>query len=389
MRNRIYVGTKIIIGRIVLFLNVKIRAGINWVKKMVVPKYHIIRIITIRFIKINGGDTFLIVLCLGISYILFTVIKKDTGTDIDFKKILEIILTINGAFSAILITYLFNRVSWKKERKLELYNEAEAYSKKITEFRRMLKELTDYYQVWDNDDQTHGLLHTGKYRAVDFYDFEKENRSDYKSPQHKLINELKNNPNFNYGNSVWYLAMISFVVQRSPQFIYHEELYNDFDFKGVYSIEIVERWLDCEIMGTIGYYKNKNVKWINYYALRNKHDQMLAAASRINKKYENRSLDNSLIIDIAEEMNSFILKNLHTCLIELRKGIRGLELLITLLISISLFFGVILPVILLLLASKEPWFFLTSSIIATLNIGLILFFLLKLPFLVNKELKWL
>ncbi|MCK9403910.1 MAG: hypothetical protein M0Q26_10970 [Chitinophagaceae bacterium] len=204
-----------------------------------------------------------------------------------------------------------------------------------------------------------------------------------------MIDKLIANPNFSYGSSVWYLAMISFAVQRHSEFVYHKELYKDYNYDGIYTLEAVQRWLDCDILGAIGYYKYRNSQVINYYALRGENtDYILDAAKRINKKYETRELDNSLILDIAEELNILHLPNLRSCLVVLGKGIRDLELLITILILSSLLFGVLIPVILLILASKENWFHYAVSIISSINIGLILFFILKLPFFINKELKW-
>ena len=63
-------------------------------------------------------------------------------------------------FSAILVTYFFNRISITLDSKKEDYNDAVIFSQKITDFSRILKRLTDFYGVWQNDESTKGLFLT-------------------------------------------------------------------------------------------------------------------------------------------------------------------------------------------------------------------------------------
>jgi len=72
----------------------------------------------------------------------------------------------------------------------------------------------------------------------------------------------------------------------------------------------------------------------------------------------------------------------------LEKGIQGLNLLLNILISLSLFFGVLLPLV-LFLNSKEEWFNLMVVVTVSINCGMISYFILKFPFLINKEIKWI
>lgn len=269
-----------------------------------------------------------------------------------------------------------------------MYKEAISLSQKITDFRRILYKLTLYYNVWD-DKYSKKLLDGTKFRHIDFYDYRLQMVSDYKSKDATLIDEYSNHADFSEGISTLYLAMVSLVKNRKSEFLNQEELYNDFEHQDVYDFDIVVRWLRCDIMSIIWYWLNQDRNWINYEALSKKDKEyMLAAASRINSKYEGRELNNKLLEELAGDMDTHYLKELYSRLRSLKKGINDLNLLIMILISISLFFGVLIPFILFLLNSTGYWYSTTVAAIASINAGLIVYFILKFPFLINRELKW-
>ncbi|MCK9404713.1 MAG: hypothetical protein M0Q26_15070 [Chitinophagaceae bacterium] len=72
------------------------------------------------FLKKYGGTIVILGISFALSFIMYKKMIGISNKDYDYKKVLEILLTINGVFSAILITYLFNRITWKKDRKLDL-----------------------------------------------------------------------------------------------------------------------------------------------------------------------------------------------------------------------------------------------------------------------------
>lgn len=324
-----------------------------------------------------------------LSLFVFYEIRTNPLIKFDKGATLTNLLTINGIFSAILITYLFTRITWSKDRKLELYNESISLSQKITEFRRILNKLTLYYNVWVDDDKySKKLIDHGKFKSIEYYDYRKQMVSDYKPKDAKLIEEFYKHENYSEGISTLYLAMVSLVRNRKVEYDFPEELYKDFEHKGLYNFKVVERWIDCDIMSTIWYWLNKNRNWINYAALGNDKEYILAAAARINEKYKGHELNNKLLEELADDFGSHYLKELYLNLRSLKKGIQDLNLLIMVLISVSLLFGVLIPFILFLLNSNGYWYSTTVAAIASINAGLIVYFILKFPFLINRELKW-
>jgi|GEM_PF-2238092 len=348
-----------------------------------------LRMPQLRIKNLSWENVILIAISCSLTLFVFHQIRTNPLIKLDSRATLTNLLTINGIFSAILITYLFTRITWSKDRKLELYNEAISLSQKITEFRRILYKLTLYYNVWNEDKYAKKLIDHGKFKHIDFYDYRLKMTSDYEPKDSLLIDEYCNHENFSEGISTLYLAMVSLVKNRKSEFLIQEELYSDFEHKGIYDFNVVLRWLECGIMGTMWYWLNQNRNWIYYDALgENDIEYILAAASRINSKYKGKELNNKLLEELAGDMDAHYLKELYSRLRSLKKGIQDLNLLIIILITFSLFFGILLPFLLFLLSSIEFWYSTFVALIASINIGLISYFVLKFPFLINRELKW-
>jgi hypothetical protein len=316
------------------------------------------------------------------------VLQESKFKTLETASVLSNLLTVHGAFSAILITYLFSRITWLKERKFEVYKEAISISQKVTEYRRILNKLTSYYQVWQSDKATKSLLEHGKFKHIDFCDFKYALLSDNKPANKELVYELNDHPDFKEGQSQLYLAMLSLVRNRkSTTKEYPEELYKDFSHNGIYNIEVVGRWLDCGVFSSIWYWLDKEYSYINYSALRNDREYILAAAGRINKKYEGYELDNKLLKELADDFHEHYLVELYQKIRELKEGATGLNLLILALITVSLIFGVLSPFTLVLLKTEALWFLKIVAMLSSINAGLIAYFTFRFPVLVNNELK--
>jgi len=349
-----------------------------------------IRRLFIAFKRLPWLHILVLLICITLSVTVFLLLKSKCFKTFDTSTTLTNLLTVNGVFSAILITYLFSRITWSKERKLEVYKDAISISQKVTEYRRILNKLTTYYQVWDSDKSTKSLIDHGKFKTIDFYDYRLSSISDYEPKNYELIQELRKHIDFKEGQSTLYLAMVSLVRNRNnPHYEWQGELYKDFELNGIYNIKAVEKWLDCEIFGTIGYWFDQDYNFMNYSALQNDKNYILSAISRINKKYEGQELSNKLLKDVTDDFSSHYLNELYLKLKELKKGVTDLNLIIIVLITISLIFGVLTPFGLLLIQAKTYWFSFIVGIVASINAGLIAYFILRFPTLINRELKWI
>lgn len=330
-----------------------------------------------------------LIICFLLSSSVFLVLKCNCFKTFDTTNTLTNLLTVNGVFSAILITYLFSRITWSKERKLEIYKDTISLSQKITEYRRVLNKLTTYYKVWNNDKITKSLIDHGKFKTIDFYDYRLSSISDYEPHNYQLIKEFRAHDDFNEGRSTLYLAMVSLVKNRNnPDFEWQEELYKDYEVNGIYNIKAVEKWIECGIFRTICYWLDQDYDFMNYTALKNDNEYILSAITRIDKKYEGQPLSNNLLKEITDDFDSHYIKELYMRQKELKKGITDLNLIIIILISFSLIFGVLMPFGLLLIQTKDHWFSFMVGIVASVNTGLISYFILRFPTLISRELKW-
>ena len=138
------------------------------------------------------------IISIQLAILLFVTLSNRTSEPEFTKNSLELILTINGLFSAILVTYFFNRISWILSINKETHEEAVLFSQKITEFRRILKKLTEFYGVWEDDNATKSLLNQKPYKHIDYYDLKMLSISDYEPEDKELIEKLQNDliPNY-------------------------------------------------------------------------------------------------------------------------------------------------------------------------------------------------
>ena len=336
-------------------------------------------------------------ICLGIIsiqlaiYLFITLDNRVTEPEFS-KNSLELILTINGLFSAILVTYFFNRISWMLGQKKEIYDEAVEFSQKITEFRRICSKLTEYYQVWIDDNATRSLLEHGTYKHIDYYDYKMLYMSDYKPSEAELvlIEKLRQDSRYKEGLSDLYLGMISLVRNRKSRNILRDrELYKDFQKKGIYNLEWVEKCVEVDYASRLWYWFSNDYAFINYHALsRDSKEYIMSAFTRIDPKYKDSELNNNLMAEICDDMNEHYFKELYQLLLKLRKGLSDINLLIFTTLIASLVFGVLLPFFIYFNpVSAELKNIFTKGLIG-INFGLLFFFITNLYGIVKKEITW-
>ena len=303
---------------------------------------------------------------------------------------LEIILTINGLFSAILITFFFNRLSQIWTVKKELFDEATHFSQKITDFRRVCLKLTERWGIWEDDDATKNLFDYGKFKHIDYYDYKLMSFSDYKPVDIKLIDELYEHKNFKEGMSGMYLAMISLVKDRkSDQIIPDSELYGDYQRKGIYTSKFVQRAMEIEYFSTMWYFFDKNYSLIKYYSLgRSIKEQILSAIGRIDRKFLGRELNNELMAELCNDMQEYYLTELYDIQKDLKFGLSGTTKLIFIVFLFSTVFGLLLPFYTYFGLTNSETRLLVSEIVISLNFGILFFFVVNLYSLVKRELIW-
>ncbi len=310
---------------------------------------------------------------------------------IDISKSLELILTFNGLFSAILVTYFFNRISRILDTKKEDYEEAVLFSQKITDFRRILKKLTDYYGVWDNDESTKSLFLSGKYKNVEYFDFKLSSYSDYEPEDIEIIRQLYDDPKYLEGQSDLFLGMISLVENRKNNFrSFDPILYSTYLTKGVYQLRFISNCVEIDYASRLGYWFDKDYQYIHYNSLSSDSKKyILECLERIDsKKYLNAELNNKTMGKICNDMNEYYFKQLLLLLRRLNSGFSSFNFLIYLILVLCLSFGVLLPFLTYFIFEESEIKKIITEILIGINFGLLFFFVSNLYGLVKREITW-
>jgi len=329
-----------------------------------------------------------LMICSLFAFFVYSYLVSNKEKDYDFTTILSNLLMVNGIFSAILMTYLFSRIIWLKEQKQDLYKKSVFISQKITDFRRILRKIFSSKNAWPDEKRTKNLIDYGKFKSIDFCDYNIKRISDFEPKNSHLINEFYNHPDFSEEVTVLYLAMASLVNIGKREYASQPELYKDFEHNFIYKLDVVERWIGSHIMSVICSRLDADQNHINYTALIKEKTEIMSAAKRIDKNYQEHELNNELIMNLADDMDSHYLKELHSNLLQLKVGLKGINLLLIIMITVSLSCGVLIPFLLLLCTSTEIWFSKAVALTAAVNSGLMIYLILIFPFLISKELKW-
>ncbi|MFH6948217.1 hypothetical protein ACHRV6_07005 [Flavobacterium sp. FlaQc-51] len=357
-------------------------------------KAEIIRRFYLILYKIKNWDWNLILLgfiSLQIAILIFVRLHFYNIT-IDLKSSLELILTFNGLFSAILMSYFFNRISRTLDSKKEDYEEAVMFSQKITDFRRILKKLTDFYNVWQNDESTKGLFLSGKYKNVDYFDFKLSSYSDYEPKDINIIHDLYKEPRYLDGQSDLYLGMISLVDNRKSQYReYDSILYKTHQTKGIYNLKFISNCVEIDYAGRLASRLRTDYEYIRYNNLSTESkNYILELLERIDsKKFQNAELNNATMVEVCEDMNEHYFKELNKLLLRLNMGLSTFNLLIYLILILCLIFGVLLPFLTYFIFDETTVLKkVITEILIGVNFALLFFFIFSLYSLVKKEITW-
>lgn len=310
--------------------------------------------------------------------------------ELDCGKSLELILTVNGLFSAILVTYFFNRISRTLDFKKDDAEDAIMYSQKVTDFRRICKILTDYYGIWTNEKATKKLLEGTKFKHIDYFDHKLSSISDYVPADANLIEELYAHADYSESSSDLFLGLISLVENRKARYYtYDSSLYKDFQRKDIYNYQFIANCVEIDYAGRLAYWFRENRNYIRYASFSQKdRDDILSAMQRIDKKFIGVELNNSTLAELCDDMNEFYFKELLTSLVNLRQGLSPFNKLIFAILISCLCIGVILPIICVFALNDSGFKILITEVIISLNFFLLFFFVISLYRIVEKEITW-
>lgn len=290
----------------------------------------------------------IILILIGANFISYLFIIHQNKIIINHNKILEVLITVNGIFSAILMTFLLGRLNISKETKRDAEKNAILLSQKLTDLRRIFHELTLYYNIWKSDDATKRLLDQNEFKTIDYYDYKLMSFSDYNPEDADLIKKLKQHKNYSDVETDLYLSMISIANNRKLADNFDSMLYDDYyDGETIYTSLFIERLLEINHLGRLSNNLKKYGSVIRYDNFdSSKKERLNSLLRKINPNYdlEKNHYINQLSIACSEIEDDILPKLLKSIYI-IDGGLSKLELKIIVIIKISLLAGVIFPLI--------------------------------------------
>lgn len=299
----------------------------------------------------------------------------------DYNKPLEIIITINGISSAILTTFLFGRLNISKELKKDAKSNGIILSQSITNLRRIFHELTNYFEIWQNDKSTKHLLDAGEFSKIEYFDYKLMSYSDHEPIDKDLIEKLQAHADYKQSETGLYLGMISIANDRkaiNQDYSILENNYNDGEL--IYDLKFIRKILKIEHLSRISD-NLKRYPVINYNRLNNESQERIKnLLLKINPNYNLvlSSTHLNILIQACNDIEADILPKLLKVRLILNKKLSSIELKIIGIIKISLIIGVLMPLISMTIINNEFLKILFCEGLLTLNFYMLLYFVLNI-----------
>ncbi|OHT45620.1 hypothetical protein [Flavobacterium tructae] len=301
-------------------------------------------------------------------------------------KILEVIITVNGIFSAILTTFLFGRLNISKESKITAKANAISLSEKITALRRILYEVTNYYGVWKHDNSTKNLLEVNKFKSVDYFDYKLMSYSDYKPEDYELIEELNEHEDHLDVESDMFLSMISIVNNRKKPEVFETVLYNDYyDNELIYEIDFLQRLSEINHLSRLSSNLNKYDVFDYNKLNKDSKDRLSRLIHEINSNYDLEKYNfKEMLAVICSDIESDILPKLLKSVKRVNDGLSVIEIDIINTIKVSLLIGVILPLLNLAISEYAMKEFISILFIVA-NFSMFFYFVFRIKKFSNEQ----
>lgn len=335
------------------------------------------------------SDKYVIILMLLIFYIFSNLIIRYHFTDINsLNQLLSNLFQFSGIFSAIVITYVISKVFQIRQERLEKGKDIIKLANKVTDFRRIARILVNSHGFWNSEMKAKINLEYSdlNYFHVHYWDYDNED----KYPEIKMLRDKYFNEESIPGADL-YLAMRALV---SPEDKFGTlELYSQYDYDHVYTVEILEHWVGSHV-GNRLYYCFK-YKWGNYKTCfdfsqirLNDREEIQNLASKIDSaKFSGKDFDKNLLADIGTDMDGFYLPRLYSL-----SYYNSLPLSPTLNFLLSILFitilsGVLAPLILTSIIIPLNILIIISSISVTILFLSLFYFVLKFKKILNSEIE--
>lgn len=329
---------------------------------------------------------FLMLLAISLTTLFYSypIIKPD-----ELNSLLANVIQFAGIFSAILITFIISKVFQIRQEKLQVFNAAESISNKVTHFRRIARIIINCRGFWQSQMRTYVDQNFQYLTKFDMRNFDLPDNDPTEILRKRYYAE-QNTDNPNYYGVELYMDLKSLVLDYGyPEW----ELYDDFDRNGVYSNELVEKWIHYH-SGDLWYFLVN--EWSQYDLTFHIHafskadkEKILGLATKIDEKYKGRELDNKLLGDIGSDFISYYFPMLYEKTDYLSKGLPPLLIILLVILTITVSCGVILPIIINSTAIEFQAREVLTYLSLTILICSLVYFLLKFRKLMESVIRFI
>ena len=281
-----------------------------------------------------------VLISLTIYILLFCKLCSQSNFTLALASSKDIILTIAGLLSGIIMAYLTSKVLQLREERMVNLPQINELTQKVHKFRSIINKILST----DLLPQAGRNIVDTKYKGLTFFDY-KEILFVGSKPS-ELSTKYSQDTHCG-GISNLYLELRSF-VPKGHQF--DETLYSEFEISKFYETLLLEKWVKYDCGNGLWYYfdneyaiyKNK----FNFNIYQEYQKEILMLCLQIDKeRYQGMQFDNQLLAKLGTQMHSDIIPKLFKAQLSIEKG---LPVIINYLFSIFVLLvllGVIIPLL--------------------------------------------
>lgn len=279
-----------------------------------------------------------VLISLTIYILLFYKLCSQSNFTLVLASSKDIILTIAGLLSGIIMAYLTSKVLQLREERMVNLPQINELTQKVHKFRSIINKILST----DLLPQAGRNIVDTKYKGLTFFDY-KEILFVGSKPS-ELSAKYSQDTHCG-GISNLYLELRAF-VPKGHQF--DETLYSEFEISKFYETLLLEKWVKYDCGNGLWYYfdneyaiyKNK----FNFNIYQEYQKEILMLCLQIDKeRYQGMQFDNQLLAKLGTQMHSDIIPKLFKAQLSIEKGLPVIINYLFIIFVLLVLLGVIIP----------------------------------------------
>jgi len=332
-----------------------------------------------KWFRKNWSSSFSIIIEISLLIIFQFSYKHNYISKQNIDNAMDLIVLLSSIIAGIVIAFITSKIIQIRQEKIALKPSIWDLTKKLHYFRKIIHEFVNNYDFWPN-----GLPNYIKqtYPALSYYDVRDiiYVNKQTKEEASKFIQDEK------YGEikKQAFLEMKSFLL---PIKVCDETVYSEFDVELMYSTNTLDKWQEYDCGSMIwNLFDDKYMLYEGQFDFNSfqvsKQKEIDLLAKKIDiERYKNIEFGPNLLGKLGSQIDLDIIPKLNRLQHEFEKGIPVILRFMYFVLSSILIFGVVLPIILKLFDFPV----IISFISITTVLSLTIFLVLRLPYVMKRE----